>query len=239
MFSAAIQPSVVSLFSSTSSAPLQLFTQTVDPSLPTDSCIHLLHDESSQPTPATPAALLTPPSQSQTDDPDYALNQTVLQIQSPTLRTTYIQCPPVGLHDGDKLPNLGIKHPWMHMQVRNMGREWAFEVGLVDHAGRMGILRLSTFQVRLHSCLYATYEISPPCEIYLQILPIPGNQRPGIRAHLRTYASLYHSKLRVPHSFSSDPARVLMNTYVLYPETTPAPAPPTQPRARFEQSPLQ
>jgi hypothetical protein len=35
----------------------------------------------------------------------------------------------------------------MHLQVRNLGREWAFEVGIVDHAGRVGIVRLSTFQV--------------------------------------------------------------------------------------------
>jgi hypothetical protein len=86
----------------------------------------------------------------------YSLNQTVLQIQSPTLRTTYIQCPPVdSLYPDnssssgarDKSNNLGIKHPWMHVQVRDMGREWSFEVGLVDQSGRMGIVRLSTFQV--------------------------------------------------------------------------------------------
>ena len=35
----------------------------------------------------------------------------------------------------------------MHLQVRNLGREWAFEVGIVDQAGRVGIVRLSTFQV--------------------------------------------------------------------------------------------
>ncbi|KAG5646338.1 hypothetical protein DXG03_003661 [Asterophora parasitica] len=144
MFSAVVQPSVVSLFSSTSSAPLQLFTQSVDPSLPEDSCIHLLHDESSQPPAPDAVQLISPPGQH--DGPDYVLNQTVLQIQSPTLRTTYIQCP----HVSDTArPDLGIKHPWVHVQVRNMGREWAFEVGIVDHGGRIGILRLSTFQVRL------------------------------------------------------------------------------------------
>ena len=35
------------------------------------------------------------------------------------------------------------------LQVRNLGREWAFEVGIVDHTGRVGTDRLSTFQVKL------------------------------------------------------------------------------------------
>ncbi|KAF9528359.1 hypothetical protein CPB83DRAFT_854469, partial [Crepidotus variabilis] len=34
----------------------------------------------------------------------------------------------------------------MHLQVRNLGREWSFEVGIVDQAGQIGIIRLSTFQ---------------------------------------------------------------------------------------------
>jgi len=120
----------------------------------TNSCIHLLHDQRSQPRPAAPVVLISPPSQAEETelDPDYALNQTVLQIQSPTLQTTYIQCPPVGgpPHQGarDKSADLGIKRPWMHIQVRNMGKEWSFELGLVDQFDRMGILRLSTFQVR-------------------------------------------------------------------------------------------
>ena len=82
------------------------------------------------------------------------LEQTVLHIQSPTIRTTYIQCPPIHPHSGvnghlERSRELGIKHPWMHLQVRNLGREWSFEVGLVDHAGRAGILRFATFQVFL------------------------------------------------------------------------------------------
>ncbi|KAF8068938.1 hypothetical protein FPV67DRAFT_1097733 [Lyophyllum atratum] len=151
MFSTAVQTSVVSLFSSTGSAPLQLFSESVDTSLPADSCIHLLHDQKSQPHPPAPAVIV-PPTQVEhpETDADYTLNQTVLQIQSPTLRSTYIQCPPVRGHPHsgtrDKSTDLGIKHPWMHVQVRNMGKEWSFEVGLVDQSGRMGILRLSTFQ---------------------------------------------------------------------------------------------
>jgi hypothetical protein len=33
----------------------------------------------------------------------------------------------------------------MHLQVRNLGREWAFEVGIVDLAGRVGIVRPAVY----------------------------------------------------------------------------------------------
>ncbi|KAG6861411.1 hypothetical protein C0995_000540 [Termitomyces sp. Mi166 len=151
MFFASVQTSTVSLFSSTGSEPLQLFRERIDTSLPTDSCIHLLHDQLSEPKPKPPTELISPPTTK--TGTDYSLDQTVLQIQSPTIRTTFIQSPPVGglSHlDGrpDRSSDLGIKHPWMHIQVRNLGKEWSLEVGLVDQSRRMGILRLSTFQKR-------------------------------------------------------------------------------------------
>jgi hypothetical protein len=68
------------------------------------------------------------------------LDQTVLHLQSPTLPTTFIRCPSVG-------SDLHLKHPWLHIQVKQLGREWSFEVGIVDHAGREGTLRCSTFKV--------------------------------------------------------------------------------------------
>ncbi|PFH50599.1 hypothetical protein AMATHDRAFT_75496 [Amanita thiersii Skay4041] len=156
MFLGAIQPPVVSLFSSTNNDPLRLFSVHQDTSLPADSFVHFLHDETSQPPPAPPGTLICPPL---IDDYDketaaigYALNQTVLHIQSPTMRTTYIQCPSIyppmrlSANIRQRSNDLGLKHPWMHLQVRNMGREWSLEVGLVDQAGRIGVLRLSTFQ---------------------------------------------------------------------------------------------
>ena len=161
MLLSSVQPSVVSIFSSTGSDPLQIFKTHLDSSLTTDSCIHLLHDTMSLPPPPAPAMLIPSPSITDFDttgSSGYSLDQTVLQIQSPTIRTTYIQCPPVDNLNPptrssttvrDKSNDLGINHPWMHLQVRNMGREWSFEVGLVDQSGRMGIVRLSTFQVHL------------------------------------------------------------------------------------------
>lgn len=153
MFSSSIQPGIVSLFSSTGSDPLGLFERKVDSSLPADSFICLLQDSSSSPHPLSPAVLVSsltlPTNQSQGDEDQirprlgYTLNQTVLHIQSPTLRTTYIRCPPIG-----QVPSrLGIQHPWIHMQVRHLGRDWSFEIGIVDKSGREGIVRCSTFQV--------------------------------------------------------------------------------------------
>ncbi|KAK2461206.1 hypothetical protein APHAL10511_006733 [Amanita phalloides] len=153
MFSGAVQSPVLSLFSSTSSEPLRLFSLHKDNSLPADSFIHLLHDETSFPPPTPPANLISSPAivgETETESPAYSLNQTVLHIQSPTLPTTYIHSPPIQqpLLEAHRRSSdeLWVKHPWLHIQVRNMGREWSLEVGLVDQTGRSGILRLSTFQ---------------------------------------------------------------------------------------------
>lgn len=186
MFNSAAHQPILSLFSSTGSRPLDLFSQTIDTKTPGQSCICLLHDSTSEPRPEPPTILLTvllsppppPPSGSistgpqvpndectrrPSDSQGYTLDQTVLHLQSPDLRRTYVQCPPHVhgfFHHHDKPPGgpersshnrpLGIRQPWIHMQVRNLlGKDWSFEVGLVDSAGRVGVLRLSTFQVRL------------------------------------------------------------------------------------------
>ncbi|KAG2748887.1 hypothetical protein P692DRAFT_20833416 [Suillus brevipes Sb2] len=79
------------------------------------------------------------------DEPNigYGLHQTVLHIQSPTLRMTFIRSPP---HTGPGDRELGLKHKWFHLQVRNLGREWSFDIGIVDKMGRRGVIRCSTFQ---------------------------------------------------------------------------------------------
>ncbi|KAG8216930.1 hypothetical protein J3R82DRAFT_7206 [Butyriboletus roseoflavus] len=154
MLARSVQPDVVSLFSSTGSDPLGLFSVQVDGSLPSDSFIHLLNDSTSLPAPPPPAALITAPSVYRDQHTDtsrgHQLNQTVLHLQSPTLRKTFIQCPPsVPSHGsvGDRA--LGLTHTWLHVQVRNLGRDWSFEVGIVDKTGRRGTVRCSTFQVHL------------------------------------------------------------------------------------------
>ncbi|KAI0697053.1 hypothetical protein BC835DRAFT_1270956 [Cytidiella melzeri] len=143
MFSSSVQPALVSLLSTTSSECLDLFRKSVDESLPADSFICLLNDVTSKPEPQAPATLISPPIFVAADDGEgtegHTLCQTVLHIQSPTLRTTFIRCPASDVH-------LGLNHPWLHLQVRNLGREWSFEVGVVDRARKIGIVRCSTFQ---------------------------------------------------------------------------------------------
>lgn len=150
MFSGSVQPAIVSVFSSTGSEPLYLWTVKSDPSLPADSFICLLEDSKSTPAPPFPAALISPHpvgvdtsgdgSDSIPERMGHSLTQTVLHIQSPSLTKTYLRCPG---REGD----LGLKHPWVHIQVRNMGRPWSFELGLVDQTGKEGVVRCSTFQV--------------------------------------------------------------------------------------------
>ncbi|KAJ7800395.1 hypothetical protein B0H14DRAFT_2900097 [Mycena olivaceomarginata] len=145
MFGNTVQPEIVSLFSSTGSDPLGLFGRACDALLPADSFIHLLIDNSSLPVPPAPAVPILPPSRDNSDEAEssntsgLSLSQRVLHIQSPTLHTTYIRCPSDNSH-------LGLKHPWLHIQARDMGRPFSFEVGLVDRAGLVGVVRLSTFQ---------------------------------------------------------------------------------------------
>ena len=140
MFSRSFQPSIVSLFSSTGSDPFTgLWAVQKDEALPEDSFIHLLNDETSLPSPPRDQNLVSD-NDANTSRQMTRLDQTVLHIQSPTLPTTYIRCPSA---DSD----LHLKHPWLHIQVKRLGREWSFEVGIIDHAGREGVIRCSTFKV--------------------------------------------------------------------------------------------
>jgi len=155
MFKTTVQPPLISLFSSVGSHPLQLFSTHIDAQLPEDSLIQLLNDTTSIPAPPAPGRLLPPPKLprnsssanrsgeggSTNSGEGKALSSTVLHIQSPTLTTTFVHSPPLGSR-----VSLGLKHPWMHLQVRNMGKEWAFEIGLTDVLGRGGRVRFATFQ---------------------------------------------------------------------------------------------
>ena len=158
MFLSAVQPSVISLFSSTGDQPLALFSNANDPALPADSFICLLNDTTSLPHPGPPCTLIPPPNVTTVEDSDddessckgYTLANSVLHIQSPTLHTTFIRCPPSpSTRTSSHAQDLCIKHPWVHFQVRHLGRECAFEFGIVDKSGREGIIRCSTFQVGL------------------------------------------------------------------------------------------
>lgn len=160
MFSAVVLPPTVSLFSSTNSSPLQLFSTHVDPNpiLRSDSFIHLIRDDTNTPSPPPPGILVDSSGSENMDKNERGslsdmhsttlggLCQTVLHIQSPTLKTTFIRCPPV--RRDISVPDLDITLPWVSLQVRTLGsRAWAFEVGFTDRSERKGVVRCSTFQV--------------------------------------------------------------------------------------------
>lgn len=140
MFRNTIQPPLLSLFSSVGSAPLStLWASRTDPKLREDSFICLVEDHSSEHVSQekdniTFAAL---PKEYE-GDLGKQLNCSVLHIQSPTIPTTYILAPPSG--------ELGLTHPWVHLQLRNLHKEFSFEIGIVDSAGKRGRIRWSSFQ---------------------------------------------------------------------------------------------
>jgi hypothetical protein len=157
MFANTVQPALISIFSSTSSNPLQLFSSQVDSQLPEDSVICLVDDSTSNPVagdlPASAKLISVKKTDEKVEEPDdgdtrewegegYTLAQRVLHIQSPTLKKAFVRCPRVSS------VSLGITLPHLHVQVRSLGREWSFEVGVLDRAGRSGVIRCSTFQVR-------------------------------------------------------------------------------------------
>lgn len=149
MFAGCLQPAIVSLFSSTGSDPLNLWSIHNDPSSHSDSLIHFLHDTMNIPSnsPRQSVSFVKPPT-AKGGSPNISLDQTVLHIQSLNLPKTFIRCPK---RDGH-LQDLGLKHPWLHIQVRNIHKEWSFEVGLVDQSGKSGAVRCSTFQVSPAPC---------------------------------------------------------------------------------------
>ncbi|KAI6129540.1 hypothetical protein EV401DRAFT_2133293 [Pisolithus croceorrhizus] len=161
MFSGSVQPSIVCLFSSTGSQPLSLFSVQVDTALPSDSFVHLLNDSTSLPAPPG-ASLISLPKTYRDEDAEACvgkqLRQTVLHIQSPSLRTTFIQCPASFSFRTDD-EGLGFK-------VRNLGREWSFEVGITDRTGKHGVIRCSTFQK--NPTLRCNYNLVPVLHLPLK-----------------------------------------------------------------------
>jgi hypothetical protein len=144
LFGDTVQPESLSLFSSTSSDPLALWTLHRDTELAEDSGVQILAD-------ATDAAA---PSDLEEATSGFKLRveaasrgtsiETVLHIQSPAIRNTFIRSPP------SLEAELGIKLPHISFQFRSIGnaRPFAFEVGIKDRIGCSGIVRLSSFQTK-------------------------------------------------------------------------------------------
>ncbi|KDQ07419.1 hypothetical protein BOTBODRAFT_609848 [Botryobasidium botryosum FD-172 SS1] len=209
MFLSIVQPPLLTLFSSSSSHPLSLFSTHTDPSHPSDSLAVLLYDGTGLPAskPEQPSRerleLVQPPDSIK----DGSCAHTVLQIQSPVLNKTYIRCPPANSVWNYK-GGLGIKLPWVHIQVRDLARDWSFEIGVVDAAGREGKIRCSTFQKSP-----AIYPTSPP------LLHLPLALPAQSPTSLTSWCTLsLHLPTLVPHFRT--PSLVLPS-----PETALAPVP--------------
>ncbi|PWY98603.1 hypothetical protein BCV70DRAFT_201925 [Testicularia cyperi] len=152
LFGQVSQPSSMCLFSSTSSDPLALWSTQVDRDLPDDAGVLLLHD-------ATAEVAATDLSGSVSDtfqlrcerQPRGALAETVLHIQSPAIRNTFIRSPP--LTHPTMQEELGIRLPIVTIQHCAIGsRPFLFEIGVRDSRGSRGRIRVSNFQTepRLH-----------------------------------------------------------------------------------------
>ncbi|KAF5371693.1 hypothetical protein D9758_003583 [Tetrapyrgos nigripes] len=194
MFANSVQPGVACLFSSTGSAPLYLFSSVCDGSLPSDSFIHLLNDRSSQPPLPESCVLVQSFNPGDDNEEGYHLNQTVLHIQAPNLTKTFIQCP--RLDNVSK--ELSLKHPWLHLQVKNLGKLWSFEIGIADQNGRRGVLRMSTFQKEPHLKISDTSSSDSLPLLHLPLSFPPPSSRPltawsTINLHLPTFLPHFSS----------------------------------------------
>jgi len=138
MFRNEVQSSYMSIFSSTGSHPLGLWHTEVDAGLPKDSHATLVDD-----TVMLASGDLDFVQLEKNEAESIAVSHPVLHIQSPAMSRTFIRCP------ASTSESLGIALPWLHFQVRNLGKPWAFEIGVSDSLGYQASIRCSTFQVCL------------------------------------------------------------------------------------------
>lgn len=160
LFGHVVQPDSLSLFSSTSSDALALWTSHQDADLLEDSGIRLLNDATNE----------IAPYDSGTTDQSFVLrsevtckgnsSEPVLHIQSPAIRKTFIQSPP------DDKDELGILVGQISFQFKTLGRSrpFAFEVGVKDDEGQLGAIRVSSFQTEPRLYLALTNKASASVE---------------------------------------------------------------------------
>ncbi|WVO21184.1 uncharacterized protein IAS62_002490 [Cryptococcus decagattii] len=149
LLSGTVQPPLLSLLSSTSSPALSpLFIAVTDSSSP-NSVITTINDNQQVEKAGSRITIPKNPAQGSIADQ-------VIHIQSPDLRSTYIQagCSQTAFRrslkgkerDGMMVP-LGVELPWIGMQVKKLSRRvLSFEVGVVDSRGREGVIRCSSYK---------------------------------------------------------------------------------------------
>ncbi|KAJ9092877.1 hypothetical protein QFC20_007250 [Naganishia adeliensis] len=140
-----------------------------------------------------------------------SLAQPVIHIQSPTIRTTYIQ-------SGSLSQPLGIELPWFGIQLRRSGgREVSLEVGVVDTQGNEGRIRFSSFQT---TPTVRFSETHPPILHIPLKFPIDAPLTPWLSLHLNltSLLPLFHSSALTlsnnPVSHRPLPKKYASTTYI-------------------------
>ncbi|GAA5943715.1 uncharacterized protein JCM15063_005813 [Sporobolomyces koalae] len=149
------QPSIISLFSSTASLPLLLASNVQSSTTATsDSFVSLLHDRTDgeetlisfngEPSELSQRArsIVRRPLE---DPGGQDLRSRVMHLQDPDCRTTSVRWgtlrPERANADG-----LGIELEYFHLQVKNLGQNFYFDVSVANDLGQTFVFRCSTFQ---------------------------------------------------------------------------------------------
>lgn len=155
------QPSLISLFSSTSSNPTLLahleaakdsnesFISLLDDGTDERETLLAWNGSSQADLQARSASLVA-----QRDSAGTALQHLrgqVLHLQAPDCRTTYIR---FGSLDKGKCKEdgLGVHLPVVHFQLKELGQEMYLDIAVVDDKDEMTVVRCSTWQVRTLAC---------------------------------------------------------------------------------------
>ncbi|GJN89359.1 hypothetical protein Rhopal_002339-T1 [Rhodotorula paludigena] len=158
-----VQPSLISLFSSTSSHPTLLASCKADAATASDSFISLLDDatDSSESLIAWHASLGKLRGHCPPDVKD--LRGQVLHLQAPDSRTTSVRW---GSLSGEtwRRDGLGIELPVVHLQLKHLGAMY-FEVGVVNKQGELTVVRCSTWQAQV--------KLHPPTPSHPRLLHLP------------------------------------------------------------------
>ncbi|BGP40037.1 hypothetical protein JCM10449v2_003995 [Rhodotorula kratochvilovae] len=167
-----IQPSIISLFSSTSTHPTLLATCVPGTDAVTDSFVSLLDDATdsretllawSGSSAAELSARVESLARLRRGLPAQAkdLDGQVLHLQAPDCRTTSVRwgsfSPETWRRDG-----LGVELPVLHFQLKHLEQTMYIDVAVVDEQDEVIIVRCSTFQVRLaKEFLPSSHEMLP------------------------------------------------------------------------------
>ncbi|TNY18651.1 hypothetical protein DMC30DRAFT_402568 [Rhodotorula diobovata] len=171
-----VQPSTISLFSSTSSHPTLLARCTAAADSTADSFVCLLNDAtdsheeilaSKSPSSATnPSSRAESLARLRRGLPDHAkdLDGQVLHLQAPDCRTTSIRWGSLSPETA-RQHGLGVELPAVHFQLKHLEQTMYLEVAVLDERGEVTVVRCSTFQ--------ETPELLPATADHPRLLHLP------------------------------------------------------------------